>query len=286
MSGVKDALGDKLFSAPEAGSLPWLAAQINFDHRAVASASVRVIDHALHCGMLLSTAKSKVPHGKWLDWLAEHCPDVSKRSAQVYMQMADNAEAIQAKSAAAALLTIKGALKLISRQDEPGSPTPECPDPPVELEPQSGLASSTSTGQAAAPLVTYGGADMPDLPPELVWRAAAAPAPASAAPVLSAHSSADDDDDDFLHSEADRADEADASPEHYRSALIIHASQAIDLAEMFYASLKVSPSSVTDEAIDAAIRAARAWSELAANLSGGDAAELRQIRERLYRGAP
>lgn len=49
---------------------------------------------------------------------------------------------------------------------------------------------------------------------------------------------------------------------HYRSALVIHAEQAADLAEMFYASIKEVPSAITDEARSGVYRAAEAWKKL------------------------
>jgi hypothetical protein len=64
------------------------------------------------------------------------------------------------------------------------------------------------------------------------------------------------------------ADEEDEEPtpaeklEHSRAGLVIHANQAADLAEMFSASMKASPSAITDEAIAGVSRAAAAWQEI------------------------
>jgi hypothetical protein len=45
---------------------------------------------------MLCSKQVAVPHGQWLPWLAEHCK-LSKRSAQLYMRIARNREAIEAK---------------------------------------------------------------------------------------------------------------------------------------------------------------------------------------------
>ena len=49
-------------------------------------------------GDALIEAKAKMPHGGWLPWLAEHCK-LSERSAQLYMQIARNREAVEARLA-------------------------------------------------------------------------------------------------------------------------------------------------------------------------------------------
>jgi hypothetical protein len=161
MSSIKDTLGDRPFSAPAKDSLPWLATQINLENQAAGSA-LAGLDHALKCGELLNTAKRKVRHGEWGDWLAENCPDVSERSAQVYRRLADHIDLIKAKTAALRFseLSLRAATKLISATLATAAP--------VEPEPQSGFAPYTSASQrAAAPLVPSTGSDMPDLPPAL-----------------------------------------------------------------------------------------------------------------------
>ena len=73
------------------------------------------------CGDLLIEAKAKLAHGTWRPWLKEHCPSLSERTAQVYVSLAKNRAAIEAKSADAAdlTMTIRDALELIARQAEP-----------------------------------------------------------------------------------------------------------------------------------------------------------------------
>jgi hypothetical protein len=50
--------------------------------------------------------------------------------------------------------------------------------------------------------------------------------------------------------------------EHHRSGLVVLAEQAADLAEMFSASMKASPTALTGEAIRATYRVVDRWSAL------------------------
>jgi len=65
-----------------------LAPRINEEHDACVRCVEQFASHAFKAGDLLIEAKGLVPHGQWLDWLAEHT-DLSERTAQAYMQMAD-----------------------------------------------------------------------------------------------------------------------------------------------------------------------------------------------------
>jgi Protein of unknown function (DUF3102) len=46
------------------------------------------LERAVQIGALLIEVKRQLPHGQWLPWLAEHCPHISRRTAQIYMQVA------------------------------------------------------------------------------------------------------------------------------------------------------------------------------------------------------
>jgi hypothetical protein len=46
------------------------------------------ITAAVQCGDLLLRQKASVPHGTWLPWLAQHCPDISAETARRYMRLA------------------------------------------------------------------------------------------------------------------------------------------------------------------------------------------------------
>jgi ParB family chromosome partitioning protein len=65
-----------------------LGCEINRAHEAACRAASSAIDHARRAGDLLPEAKAQLPHGAWLPWLAEHCPDLQPRVAQNYMKIA------------------------------------------------------------------------------------------------------------------------------------------------------------------------------------------------------
>jgi Protein of unknown function (DUF3102) len=79
-------------------SLPMLAAIIRAEHKATSDSLKQSVKHAMACGDALIEAKAQVPHGQWLPWLADNC-DLSERSAQLYMRIAKNRDAIEAKYA-------------------------------------------------------------------------------------------------------------------------------------------------------------------------------------------
>ena len=85
--------------------------------QAAAAASANALAAAKRAGDLLSQAKRAVGrHGAWKSWLAANV-DFSLRTAQVYMQLSQGWEQIEAKSAAAALhLTIRQAVALLTER--------------------------------------------------------------------------------------------------------------------------------------------------------------------------
>jgi hypothetical protein len=99
-------------------SLAKLATKINSEHRLVRSAAGHMLKHALAAGDLLIEAKEQLPHGEWLPWFESNCPDISPRTAQVYMQLARNRFAIEANAQSAAHLSLAGALKLLAAEDD------------------------------------------------------------------------------------------------------------------------------------------------------------------------
>jgi hypothetical protein len=78
------------------GSLDALAVEINTEHEAALSAVRSGLHHAHRAGELLIEAKAALDHGAWLPWLAEHCPAVSERVAQMYMRVAQHWPALEA----------------------------------------------------------------------------------------------------------------------------------------------------------------------------------------------
>src|SRR6266446_10095590 len=85
-----------------------LAARIRTEHEATSASLQRGVQHAMTAGDLLLEAKAQVPHGQWLPWLSEHCA-ISERTAQLYMRVAKNRAAIEAKAQRVADLTLNEA---------------------------------------------------------------------------------------------------------------------------------------------------------------------------------
>jgi Protein of unknown function (DUF3102) len=93
-----------------------LAQRIRTEHQAVVGAVRTGLEHAMAAGELLLKAKqqvSQVSHGQWGEWVSRHC-EISERVAQMYMRVAENWAAIEAKAKPVSDLTLKGALRLIA----------------------------------------------------------------------------------------------------------------------------------------------------------------------------
>ena len=90
-------------------ALDALADRINAEHQACHAAVKKGLEHALEAGRLLLETKAGLAHGEWLPWLKENCPDISERSAQRYIRLAENQEDLGAKSATVADLTMRAA---------------------------------------------------------------------------------------------------------------------------------------------------------------------------------
>jgi hypothetical protein len=93
-------------------SLADLAARISVEHEAATGAVKRGLQHAISAGDLLLEAKAQLKHGQWLPWL-ESC-GLSERTAQRYIRLARNREAIEAKSDNVSDLSVSAALALVS----------------------------------------------------------------------------------------------------------------------------------------------------------------------------
>lgn len=99
-------------------SLRSLAVAINAEHEAVERASLSALEHARSAGILLVDAKDQLKHGEFLPWLATHCPDISVRTAQGYMQVARHWPAIEAaKAQRVAHLSLREALRFLAADD-------------------------------------------------------------------------------------------------------------------------------------------------------------------------
>jgi hypothetical protein len=51
-----------------------LATGANTEHDVVAQHQRVALEHAITAGSFLAAAKDRLPHGRWLPWLAQNCP--------------------------------------------------------------------------------------------------------------------------------------------------------------------------------------------------------------------
>lgn len=94
-------------------SLEELAAEIEREHAGVRRTLGEAVEHAIRAGRLLNSAKARVEHGGWQQWLKKNFSG-SARSAQGYMQLADH----EAKARPVAHLGLRAALEEV-RVDRP-----------------------------------------------------------------------------------------------------------------------------------------------------------------------
>jgi hypothetical protein len=96
-----------------------LAPKINQAHASAIEATQTALSYAIDAGEMLNQAKKLMPHGEWQTWLVEHCPDISDRTARLYMLLAKNAtkleEAAKQNGNGVADLSIRGAAKLLKK---------------------------------------------------------------------------------------------------------------------------------------------------------------------------
>jgi hypothetical protein len=105
-----------------------LATGINEEHAAARADTESAVEHARRAGSQLRTAKTMLRHGQWLPWLATNCPDLSARTAQVYMRVARHPNAHRVAD-----LALRKAIKALAKsrhQRPPGTlPTPAAAPP-------------------------------------------------------------------------------------------------------------------------------------------------------------
>jgi hypothetical protein len=115
-------------TTPASPSLTDFAARINTEFAAIQKAdhdaNKNVVQRAMSFGRTLCQAKEKVGHGKWEKWLTDNCGEISVRTAQRYMKLADSPEVRNAlgKNDTVSVLSLRSALALANRQ--PKNPTP------------------------------------------------------------------------------------------------------------------------------------------------------------------
>src|SRR5258707_190943 len=89
-----------------------LATRINAAHDEVKKALWRGAEHAIEAGRLLIQAKATVRHGNWLEWVGANCR-FSERTAQLYIQLAQEAPSLESKTQRIADLTVTDAIRLL-----------------------------------------------------------------------------------------------------------------------------------------------------------------------------
>ena len=57
-------------------------------HSHVCAAAMRGTEYAAQGGRALNEAKRIVGYGRWIEWLKQNCPEISERTAQLYMRIA------------------------------------------------------------------------------------------------------------------------------------------------------------------------------------------------------
>ncbi len=100
--------------------LPALAAGIRAAHDAGRESAVKMAEHWLEAGRLLTEAKKQVPHGSWAGWLEANV-GFSDRTARRYMQIATSGF----KTATVADLEMRGTMEMLAKPHdvpEPAAP--------------------------------------------------------------------------------------------------------------------------------------------------------------------
>jgi hypothetical protein len=83
-------------------------------HAAVCNAAHNIVREAITAGRALLKLKERVRHGEWTNYLPRHC-GYDDRTARVYMQLARHADLFEGNWQRAAVLSLRGALKLIGK---------------------------------------------------------------------------------------------------------------------------------------------------------------------------
>jgi hypothetical protein len=139
------------------GSLIRLARQINAEHLKIVRALKIGLKHAITAGSLLIAAKAKLKHGEWLPWLRDHCL-ISERTAQLYMRLAEHVPEMLSKSETVADLTVREAIALIAKIDEPDL---------TEDADNTNTAATTGTDTGRGDAITAAVTAIPATPPVL-----------------------------------------------------------------------------------------------------------------------
>lgn len=98
---LPDSPALEILPAPSLGSVVSinLAVPIKIAFAAAHQSAQSATDHArnaitnaVDCGQLLARQKASLPHGAWLEWLAQHCPEIAAETARRYMRLAKRSQ--------------------------------------------------------------------------------------------------------------------------------------------------------------------------------------------------
>ncbi len=129
-------------------------------HKKAVDVAEDAIGAAVQCGDALVKAKEGVPHGKWEAWLEMWCPRVSIRTAQRWMELSREWNAVSVLEVDTIDVSVAGLLSEVKKKprEQPVETQATLPDPPSEPPP---------TGQKRHDVVFEDGdAEVETLPPE------------------------------------------------------------------------------------------------------------------------
>src|SRR5437868_8988009 len=93
--------------------------QINAAHDAVINAARDALQNAFRAGELLSSVKDGQDHGDWETWLSNNCPNISLRTARLYMSLSKKEDELMAAADqngnTVADLSVREAQKLLAK---------------------------------------------------------------------------------------------------------------------------------------------------------------------------
>jgi Protein of unknown function (DUF3102) len=111
---------------------------INTEHKAVVEATQAKLQHAITAGATLKACKESMAHGNWANWLKDNCPEISERTASVYMRLAKNSE----NGSSAADLSMRAMLKLLRKPKTDEQKATATPKPKTTTNPRAAVEPS------------------------------------------------------------------------------------------------------------------------------------------------
>lgn len=119
---------------------------INNEHKAVIEATQAKLQHAITAGATLRACKDSMTHGNWTKWLKDNCPEISERTASLYMRLEKNSdkveEAAKQNGNAVADLSIRAAAKLLTKPKTDEQRAKATPKPTTTTNPKAAIEPS------------------------------------------------------------------------------------------------------------------------------------------------